>query len=81
VIVYGHRQRLFGSFLPDHVLAQLLINLLWGWNLACLQARPCNRRLLLFDNLPAEVDTFITDVNATWAGNESLYLILALATK
>jgi len=37
--------------------------------------------LFLFDDLTAEVNTFITNVDTTGTSNETLDLILALATK
>ena len=81
MIVYSHRQRLFGSLLSNNVLTQLLINLLRSRYLARLEAWLRDRSLLFFDDFTTEIDTLIADIDTTGTCYEPLHLILALSAK
>src|SRR5437867_2788449 len=80
MVVYCHCEGLLGSLLPDDIVAELFINLLGCWYLACMQTRLRDGSLLLFDDLSTEVDAFITNVDTSRTSDESLYLVLTLAT-
>src|SRR6185437_2655234 len=61
VVVDGHRQRLLGLFLPDHVLVQRLLDLLRRWDLGD-RFRDL-ALLVLGEDLIAERDTLVADVD------------------
>jgi len=81
MVVYCHCQRLFGAFLPDHILAELLENLLGSRYFARLQARLRNGRLFFLDDLSTQINALITDVDTAGTGDESLHLILTLTAE
>src|SRR5262249_37749940 len=80
MVIDGDRERLLGAILPDHVLVELVENITRRRDLALRNPR-LGGGLLFLDDLAAQVDTLVTDVDATRPRNETLHLILALAAK
>ncbi len=81
VVVDGDRQDLLGAVLADDVLVQRVLDLA-GARERCLLRLAGARRLehLLFDDLLAEVDALVADVDAL-PRNELADLLLALAAE
>src|SRR5690606_11075229 len=79
VVVDRDRQRLLGVVLADHVGVEELADLLRLGKLV-EQADIGALGELLLDDLVAEIDALVTDVD-TWTGNELLDLLLALSAE
>src|SRR5450432_2459379 len=75
MVVHSHRERLFGDVLADDVLLEEVVNLAWLGELVPLQVG--RLRELLFDDLVAQVDALVADVDAG-ARDQLLHLLLAL---
>ncbi len=75
VVVHGDRQDLLGAVLTDDVVVQVLVDLTRLREL--VEADLGALRQLLFDDLVAEVDALVADVDA-WTRDELLDLLLAL---
>ena len=75
MVVDRDGQRPLGLVLADHVLVEELVDLGGLGQLVELDLTGLGQ--LFFDDLVAEVDTFVTDVHAG-AGDELLHLLLAL---
>src|ERR671917_2460291 len=75
VVVDGHRQRPLGLVLPDDVLLEEVVDLLRLRQFVELQVR--GLRELFLDDLVAEVDALVADVDPG-ASDELLDLLLAL---
>jgi hypothetical protein len=73
VVVDGDRERPLGSILPDHVLLQHVVDLARFRQVLQLEGRRSGQ--LLIDDLVAEVDALITDVDAG-AGDQLFDLAL-----
>jgi hypothetical protein len=79
--VNGHRQNLFGGFLPDHIFVQLLDDLAWRWHLGeqlltCASPPP----FLLEDRL-AQLDALATDVNVPRSLDQWPHVAIAFAAE
>ena len=75
VVVDGHGERLLGDVLADHVVLQELEDLARLGQL--VEAELGGLGELLLDDLVAQVDALVTDVDAR-AGDQLLDLLLAL---
>ena len=78
MVVDGDRERLLGDVLTDDVLVEELVDLAGLGEFAKAGFRGLAE--LLLDDLVAEVDALVTDIDAR-AGDELLDLLLALATE
>jgi hypothetical protein len=78
VVVDGDRQRPLGGLLADHVLVEHIANLDRLGQVLQLEDR--RRRQLLVDDLVAEIDALVADVDAG-AGDQLLDLALGLAAE
>ncbi len=78
VIVDRYRESTFGLFLADDVVGEDAVDLFWLGKVLELQGR--RDRQFLVDDLVAEIDTLIADVDPR-PGDELLDLTLALPTK
>jgi hypothetical protein len=78
VVVDGNRERPLGRLLPDDVLVQDRVDLLRLGERLELEAR--RGRQLLVDDLVAEIDALVADVDAG-AGDQLLDLPLGLPTE
>jgi hypothetical protein len=77
VVVDGYRERPLGRLLADHVFVQDRVDLLRLWQAVEVQARIARsgRDQFLIDDLVAEVDAFVADVDPG-AGDQLLDLTL-----
>jgi hypothetical protein len=78
VVVDGDREGTLGALLPDDVLVQDLPDLLRLGEVLELEGRRSGE--LLVDDLVAEIDALVADVDAG-AGDQLLYLSLRLAAE
>jgi hypothetical protein len=78
VVVDGDGQRALGGLLPDDVLVEDVVDLDRLRKVLELEAR--RDRELLVDDLVAEIDALVTDVDA-WPGDQLLDLPLRLAAE
>ena len=78
VVVDRHREGALGLFLPDDVVGEDRVDLLGLGQVLEIESR--RRRELLVDDLVAEIDALVADVDAR-AGYELLDLALALAAE
>jgi hypothetical protein len=78
VVVDGDREIPLGGLLADDVLLEDFVDLLWLGQV--LQLDRGRRGQLLVDDLVAEIDAFVADVDAR-AGDQLLDLALRLAAK
>src|SRR6266508_1495575 len=78
VVVDRDRQDFLGLVLADHVVVEEVVDLPRLWQLVELQLG--GLRQLLFDDLVAEVDALVADVD-TGAGDQLLDLLLRLAAE
>ena len=78
VVVDGDRERALGGVLADHVLVEDLVDLLRLGQVLELEAG--RRGELLVDDLVAEIDALVADVDAG-AGDQLLDLALRLAAE
>jgi hypothetical protein len=78
VVVDGDRERPFGALLADHVLLEDVIDL--ARLRQVLELEGGRSRELLIDDLVAEIDALVADVDAG-AGNQLLDLPLRLAAE
>ena len=78
MVVDRDAQRLLGRLLPNHILVEELVDLLGLGQLR--ERRLSGLGQFLFDDLVAEVDALVADVDA-WPGDELLDLLLALAAE
>src|SRR5439155_9197848 len=78
VVVDRDREDFLGSVLADHVLVQLVVDLL-GWGKLCnRRLSPTSRSALLVNYLAAELDAFVADINGAGTRDKTANLILAL---
>src|ERR1043166_1532273 len=78
MLIDGNRQTLLGFILSDYIFVEEAFDFVWFG-----QRRPRRHRLSLLivaDDLVADVDAFIADVNRR-PGNELLHFILRLAAE
>ncbi len=67
MVVDRDGEDLLRPVLADHVLVELLVELASGWECASAMARARRgSRLLFFDDLTAELDAFVADVDRDW---------------
>ena len=78
MVVDGNRQRLLGGILPDHVAVEELVDLAWLGEL--FEPELAALRQLLLDDLVAEIDALVTDVDAG-TSDQLLDLLLALSAE
>jgi hypothetical protein len=78
VVVDGDRERSLRALLADHVLVEDLVDLAGLWQRLELEAR--RRGQLLVDDLIAEIDALVADVDAR-ARDQLLDLALGLAAE
>ncbi len=78
VVVDRHRQRALGLFLADHVVVQHVADLARPGQVVEVELDRCGQ--LLVDDLVAEIDALVADVDAG-AGDQLLDLALALAAE
>ena len=86
VVVDGDREHLLRRLLADHVAIEMLVDVFGGERVAvggrgrlCGGLRGAPR--FLIDDLAAEVDAFIADVDGAGAGDKAAHLVLVLATE
>ena len=76
MIMHRHRQDLFGALLADYVLIKNPFNFRGFWHIG----RGANILIVVTffsDDIVAEIDAFITDVNG-WTGDQLTNLVLTL---
>ncbi len=78
VVVDGDREDLLGVNLADDVLVEKRTDLAWRWQLVEVQLTGFGE--LFFDDLVAQVDALVADVD-TWTSDELLYLLLRFAAE
>jgi hypothetical protein len=78
VVIDGDREGALGVFLPDHVFLEHLVDL--AWLRQVLQLEGGRGGQLLVDDLVAEIDALVADVDAG-AGDQFLNLALRLAAE
>jgi hypothetical protein len=82
VVVDRDGQHLLGLVLPDHVFVEMFLDLLGRWHpLRGTGTRTRLRRGLLIDDLAAELDTLVTDVDGSGTGDQTFDLVLVLSTE
>jgi hypothetical protein len=80
VVVDSDRERLLGGLLSDYVFLEKVEDLAGLRKLELARGLFASFGQALLDDLVAQLDTFITDVD-TGTGDQLLYLLLALATE
>src|SRR5918911_1053709 len=81
MVVDGDRQDLLRPILADDILVELLVDLLRRWNSRQRRLWTPSRSLLFLDDLPAKLDTFITNVDRTGPGDQPPDFFLPFAAK
>ena len=80
VVVDGDREDLLGALLADDVLVERVVDLARVGQLRCGRLRARRLEHLLVDDLPAEIDALVADVDAL-ARDQLADLLLALAAE
>jgi hypothetical protein len=78
VVVNGHRERPLRLFLGDHIVVEDGVDVSRAREVVEVERRRCGE--LLVDDLVAEIDALVADVDAG-AGDQLLHLALALAAE
>ena len=81
VIVNGYRQHLFRLILPDHIIIQKCLDLLWFQQIdlpAAIFRVPCT--VLIYD-LRTDFHAFITDISSAGSCNQFPYLFFCLSAE
>ena len=81
VVVDGDREDLLGPLLADDVLVELLVELARGRDAGEGRLGARRRRLLLLDDLAAELDALVADVDLVGPGDQPANLFLALVAE
>jgi hypothetical protein len=80
VVVDSHREGALGGLLANHVLLEDLVDLAWFRQILEFDTTAAGRGQLLIDDLVAEVDALIADIDAG-ASDQLFDLALGLAAE